>query len=181
MPTAPWPSAVTITESHPPLTTPWHVPESCTWTYDPTHTDSEAIAWLDLKPRAGDTTLSCYPSGMFEGNVWGVFSPASCPRGWTTVDVSVETGKSPEDALTTATCCSSYVFFFLLLCCPHSLLTLLPQKLRLPKRLLRPPHPLRPCRSHNLHHHRLDDYVLDPNREHHHAHGRHYRRAHHPR
>jgi hypothetical protein len=114
MVTAPWPSAVTVTESNPPLTTNWHVPESCTWTYDPHHTDTDAVAWLDLKPRPLDpdaTTLSCYPDGMFDGDVWGVFSPASCPRGWTTVDTSSDTDRPAEEALTTATCCSSnYVY-----------------------------------------------------------------------
>ena len=121
MVTPPWPSAVTVTEINPPLTTPWHVPESCTWTYaaqqQQRHTTvangdddhDNVVAWLDLEPQSDATTLSCYPSGMFDGDVWGVFSPASCPHGWTTVGISAESteGMAVEDVVTTATCCSS--------------------------------------------------------------------------
>jgi hypothetical protein len=49
-----------------------------------------AIAWLDLKPNPHATTLSCYPDGMFYYGQTGVFSPASCPDGWTTVSLKVD-------------------------------------------------------------------------------------------
>ncbi|KAK5990533.1 hypothetical protein PT974_08802 [Cladobotryum mycophilum] len=96
---------------YPPMTTHWSKPISCTWTYivDNEQPPSGAgpIAWLDLEPIPGASTLSCYPDGMFAGGRTGVFSPATCPNGWTTVSISVNTDQSPQDATTTALCCSS--------------------------------------------------------------------------
>lgn len=67
------------------------------------------IAWLDLEPKDGETSLSCYPPGMFTEGRTGVFSPATCPSGWTTVSVHRNTDEPKELATTTAVCCSSYV------------------------------------------------------------------------
>ncbi|KAM0254444.1 hypothetical protein ACHAQJ_006784 [Trichoderma viride] len=96
----------------PPLTTHWNRPLSCTWTYvvdsDLAPGISDPIAYLDLEPLPGASTLSCYPDGMFFDGRTGVFSPATCPYGWTTVSVSVNTDQSAdEEATTTALCCSS--------------------------------------------------------------------------
>lgn len=94
------------------MTTYWTKPQSCTWTYvadDPLQqASSGAIAWLDLEPRSGASTLSCYPDGMFFDGRTGVFSPATCPHGWTTVSLRVNTDEDAIQATTTAICCSSY-------------------------------------------------------------------------
>jgi hypothetical protein len=99
--------------SFPPMTTDWNVPQSCTWTYDaasePVPGATGAVAWLDLEPDADATTLSCYPDGMFAGRRTGVFSPGTCPSGWTTAEVVVNTDEDHEHATTTAICCSSLV------------------------------------------------------------------------
>lgn len=101
----------------PPMTTHWSRPLSCTWTYV-VDTDlppgvSDPIAYLDLEPLPGASTLSCYPDGMFFDGRTGVFSPATCPYGWTTVSVSVNTERmkteDEDEVTTTALCCSSYV------------------------------------------------------------------------
>ncbi|KAM0424792.1 hypothetical protein ACHAPT_010102 [Fusarium lateritium] len=44
---------------------------------------------------------------MFTDGRTGVFSPATCPHGWTTVSLRVETDDVHEDETTTAICCSS--------------------------------------------------------------------------
>ncbi|KAM4055043.1 hypothetical protein HRG_005852 [Hirsutella rhossiliensis] len=101
------------TEVFPHVTTHWTKPQSCTWTYV---ADSQsrpasqgAVAWLDLQPIPGASTLSCYPDGMFSGGRTGVFSPATCPSGWTTVSLRINTEKDlAEPVTTTAVCCSSY-------------------------------------------------------------------------
>ncbi|UKZ88135.1 uncharacterized protein TrAFT101_003899 [Trichoderma asperellum] len=99
----------------PPMTTHWNRPLSCTWTYV-VDTDlppgvSDPIAYLDLEPLPGASTLSCYPDGMFFDGRTGVFSPATCPYGWTTVSVSVNTERmkteNEDEVTTTALCCSS--------------------------------------------------------------------------
>ncbi|KAM0462328.1 hypothetical protein ACHAPV_003802 [Trichoderma viride] len=99
----------------PPMTTHWSRPLSCTWTYV-VDTDlppgvSDPIAYLDLEPLPGASTLSCYPDGMFFDGRTGVFSPATCPYGWTTVSVSVNTERmkteDEDEVTTTALCCSS--------------------------------------------------------------------------
>ncbi|KAK1250197.1 hypothetical protein MKX08_010200 [Trichoderma sp. CBMAI-0020] len=99
----------------PPMTTHWSRPLSCTWTYV-VDTDlppgvSDPIAYLDLEPLPGASTLSCYPDGMFFDGRTGVFSPATCPYGWTTVSVSINTERmkteDEDDVTTTALCCSS--------------------------------------------------------------------------
>lgn len=98
-------------EPFPPMTTHWNVPQTCTWTYnaasEPVPGATGAVAWLDLEPDPGATTLSCYPDGMFKGGRTGVFSPATCPSGWTTASVAVNTNEDHEHATTTAICCSS--------------------------------------------------------------------------
>ncbi|PNP53973.1 hypothetical protein THARTR1_05660 [Trichoderma harzianum] len=98
---------------YPPLTTHWNRPMSCTWTYvydsDLPAGVSEPIAYLDLEPLPGASTLSCYPDGMFYDGRTGVFSPATCPYGWTTVSLAVNTDQDEDEATTTALCCSSYV------------------------------------------------------------------------
>lgn len=95
----------------PPMTTDWNVPPTCTWTYnaasEPVPGATGAVAWLDLEPDAEATTLSCYPDGMFSGGRTGVFSPGTCPSGWTTAGVLVNTDEDHEHATTTAICCSS--------------------------------------------------------------------------
>lgn len=99
------------------MTTHWSRPLSCTWTYV-VDTDlpagvSDPVAYLDLEPLPGASTLSCYPDGMFFDGRTGVFSPATCPYGWTTVSVSVNTEQmkteDEDEVTTTALCCSSYV------------------------------------------------------------------------
>ncbi|KAK7426152.1 hypothetical protein QQZ08_007318 [Neonectria magnoliae] len=107
----------TTTENHednqtfPPMTTHWTVPRGCTWTYNVNNelgsSNSGAVAWLDLEPIAGATTLSCYPDGMFFQGRTGVFSPGTCPNGWTTVSLRVNTNEVRDEATTTAICCSS--------------------------------------------------------------------------
>ncbi|KAL6868631.1 hypothetical protein J3F83DRAFT_706291 [Trichoderma novae-zelandiae] len=95
----------------PPLTTHWNRPLSCTWTYvydsNLPPGVSEPIAYLDLEPLPGASTLSCYPDGMFYDGRTGIFSPATCPYGWTTVSLAVNTDQSVDEATTTALCCSS--------------------------------------------------------------------------
>ncbi|KAL7936102.1 hypothetical protein V8C35DRAFT_333226 [Trichoderma chlorosporum] len=95
----------------PPLTTHWNRPLSCTWTYvydsDLPAGVSEPIAYLDLEPLPGASTLSCYPDGMFYDGRTGVFSPATCPYGWTTVSLAMNTDQDEDEATTTALCCSS--------------------------------------------------------------------------
>ncbi|TFB06067.1 hypothetical protein CCMA1212_001875 [Trichoderma ghanense] len=96
---------------YPPMTTHWSRPLSCTWTYvydsNLPAGVSEPIAYLDLEPHPGASTLSCYPDGMFYDGRTGVFSPATCPYGWTTVSLAVNTDQSEDEATTTALCCSS--------------------------------------------------------------------------
>ena len=95
----------------PPLTTHWTVPLSCTWTYDirtsVQQDTSGAVAWLDLIPMQGASTLSCYPDGMFTNGQTGVFSPATCPNGWTTAYATVNSEHTEATRTTTAVCCSS--------------------------------------------------------------------------
>ncbi|KAH7162923.1 hypothetical protein B0J13DRAFT_24236 [Dactylonectria estremocensis] len=101
-------------QTFPPMTTHWQVPQSCTWTYNVdgnlSASDSGAVAWLDLEPTAGASTLSCYPDGMFFQGRTGVFSPGTCPNGWTTVSLRVNTNEVRDEATTTAICCSSEYF-----------------------------------------------------------------------
>ncbi|KAL7790969.1 hypothetical protein V8C37DRAFT_162875 [Trichoderma ceciliae] len=95
----------------PPMTTHWNRPLSCTWTYVVDSNlppgVSDPIAYLDLEPLPGASTLSCYPDGMFFDGHTGVFSPATCPYGWTTVSLSINTDQNINEATTTALCCSS--------------------------------------------------------------------------
>ncbi|PTB61384.1 hypothetical protein BBK36DRAFT_1164091 [Trichoderma citrinoviride] len=97
------------------MTTHWNRPMSCTWTYvydsDLPAGVSEPIAYLDLEPLPGASTLSCYPDGMFYDGRTGVFSPATCPHGWTTVSLAVNTDQSADEATTTALCCSSEYYY----------------------------------------------------------------------
>ncbi|PHH92444.1 hypothetical protein CDD83_7400 [Cordyceps sp. RAO-2017] len=99
----------------PPMTTHWTKPQSCTWTYVADGQSRRAskgdIAWLDLEPRPGASTLTCYPDGMFLGGRTGVFSPATCPDGWFTVSVRVDHDADLSQPTTTAICCSSYYSF----------------------------------------------------------------------
>lgn len=94
-----------------PLTSSWSRPPSCTWTYavdvDSYQPVSGRIAVLDLHPVPSNKTLSCYPSGMFDGPRTGVFSPAICPHGWTTASARVNTHTDEALVTTTAICCSS--------------------------------------------------------------------------
>ncbi|KAF7533447.1 hypothetical protein G7Z17_g13514 [Cylindrodendrum hubeiense] len=111
------PTWSTTTENHednqtfPPMTTHWTVPQSCTWTYNVdtnlSSSNSGAVAWLDLEPTPGASTLSCYPDGMFFQGRTGIFSPGTCPNGWTTVSLRVNTNEVRDEATTTAICCSS--------------------------------------------------------------------------
>lgn len=117
----PWPTSDAIAPTttielpsdgtYPPMTTRWTVPVSCTWTYNadevPRPGASGAVAWLDLDPVPGAKSLSCYPDGMFTDGRTGVFSPGTCPSGWTTVDLRVLTKEIKDDETTTAVCCSS--------------------------------------------------------------------------
>ncbi|KFA66521.1 hypothetical protein S40285_00696 [Stachybotrys chlorohalonatus IBT 40285] len=100
-----------ITHTFPPLTEYWTIPWSCTWTYnvddEPQPGATGAVAWLDLEPVPGASTLSCYPDGMFYGGRTGVFSPGTCPHGWTTVSIYESVHEDPREATTTAVCCSS--------------------------------------------------------------------------
>ncbi|KAG5932880.1 hypothetical protein E4U53_001160 [Claviceps sorghi] len=86
--------AATTTAHLPPLTTPWSSPLSCTWTYVVDHPGNTArpgaVAFLDLEPMPGDKTLSCYPNNMFSFGRTGVFSPGTCPGGWTTASLHVD-------------------------------------------------------------------------------------------
>lgn len=94
-----------------PLTSSWSRPPSCTWTYavdvDSYQPVSGQVAVLDLHPVPSNKTLSCYPSGMFDGPRTGVFSPAICPHGWTTASARVNTHTDEALITTTAICCSS--------------------------------------------------------------------------
>ncbi|KAF4594596.1 hypothetical protein GQ602_000209 [Ophiocordyceps camponoti-floridani] len=96
----------------PPMTTHWTKPQSCTWTYVADghfgRASKGAIAWLDLEPVPGASTLSCYPDGMFFEGRTGIFSPATCPDGWFTVTVQVGHVAETLHPTTTAVCCSSY-------------------------------------------------------------------------
>ncbi|RDA94197.1 hypothetical protein CP533_6579 [Ophiocordyceps camponoti-saundersi (nom. inval.)] len=98
--------------SLPPMTTHWTKPQSCTWTYLADGHLGQApkgtVAWLDLEPVPGASTLSCYPDGMFSEGRTGIFSPATCPDGWFTVTVQVGHGAEVLHHTTTAVCCSSY-------------------------------------------------------------------------
>ncbi|KIE03352.1 hypothetical protein MAJ_00866, partial [Metarhizium majus ARSEF 297] len=72
-------SPTSTTATLPALTTPWGSPQSCTWTYVVSHPEETAspgaVAFLDLEPMPGASTLSCYPNGMFSYGRTGVFSP----------------------------------------------------------------------------------------------------------
>lgn len=98
-------------QTYPPMTTHWSVPLSCTWTYNvdkqPEPGATGAVAWLDIEPINGASTLSCYPDGMFGPGRTGVFSPGTCPNGWTTVSLLINTNEVKDKATTTAVCCSS--------------------------------------------------------------------------
>lgn len=98
-------------QTYPPMTTHWSVPLSCTWTYNidrqPQSGVTGAVAWLDLEPIINASTLSCYPDGMFYNGRTGIFSPGTCPNGWTTVSLMVNTNEVKDTATTTAVCCSS--------------------------------------------------------------------------
>ncbi|KAF4453839.1 hypothetical protein F53441_3525 [Fusarium austroafricanum] len=98
-------------EIFPPMTTPWTAPSRCTWTYDanqlPKSGSDELAAMLDLEPIPGAKSLSCYPESMFDGDHTGVYSPGTCPHGWTTVSLRVDTKENRDDETTTAICCSS--------------------------------------------------------------------------
>lgn len=102
-------AAAALTHAFPPLTTPWATPQSCTWTYivdNPGQTAGHgAVAWLDLEPIPGASTLSCYPDGMFSYGFTGTFSPGTCPGGWTTATLYSQPDKT-ESSATTAVCCS---------------------------------------------------------------------------
>jgi len=97
--------------SYPAMTTQWSTPLSCTWTYNVDQEYGQGttgpIAWLDLEPVSDASTHSCYPEGMFYGGRTGTFSPGTCPNGWTTVSVRVNTNEPKTKATTTAVCCSS--------------------------------------------------------------------------
>ncbi|KAG8421044.1 hypothetical protein J3458_002951 [Metarhizium acridum] len=102
-------SPTSTTATLPALTTPWGSPQSCTWTYVVSHPEETAspgaVAFLDLEPMPGASTLSCYPNGMFSYGRTGIFSPGTCPGGWTTASVQSNTDR------TTAICCSyGYTF-----------------------------------------------------------------------
>ncbi|EKJ79778.1 hypothetical protein NXS19_000482 [Fusarium pseudograminearum] len=96
----------------PPMTTPWTGPPDCTWTYDANHVSMSGIggleAMLDLQPIAGAKSLSCYPDAMFDNGLTGVYSPGTCPHGWTTVTLRIEPSANRDDETTTAICCSSH-------------------------------------------------------------------------
>jgi hypothetical protein len=103
-------SSVSTTAALPPLTTPWARPRSCTWTYVVDHPEETAspgaFAFLDLEPMPGASTLTCYPDGMFSYGRTGVFSPGTCPGGWTTASLQSDTNEARETRTTTAICCS---------------------------------------------------------------------------
>lgn len=112
------PPPLTLSTSHhdaahrlPPLTSSWGRPPSCTWTYavdaDSYQPVSGQVVVLDLHPVPWNKTLSCYPSGMFDGPRTGVFSPATCPHGWTTASARANTHTDEALVTTTAICCSS--------------------------------------------------------------------------
>lgn len=90
------------------MTTPWSKPQSCTWTYNiDQETQRGAIAFLDIEPIVNATSLSCYPDGMISPGRTGIYSPGTCPSGWTTVSVTRNTNQPKAFATTTAICCSS--------------------------------------------------------------------------
>ncbi|KAM0353574.1 hypothetical protein ACHAPU_001586 [Fusarium lateritium] len=95
----------------PPMTTHWTGPVDCTWTYDMDLVSKSGYdgiaAMLDLQPVPGAKSLSCYPDAMFDGGLTGIFSPGTCPHGWTTVSLRVDTSENRDDETTTAICCSS--------------------------------------------------------------------------
>ncbi|KAG6013947.1 hypothetical protein E4U43_007037 [Claviceps pusilla] len=117
--------ASTTSARLPPLTTPWSNPLSCTWTYVVDHPSDTArpgaIAFLDLEPMPGDKTLSCYPNNMFSFGRTGVFSPGTCPGGWTTATLHTD---DSTPATTTAICCS-YGYTFSGSICKRSVATAL--------------------------------------------------------
>ncbi|KAM0235623.1 hypothetical protein ACHAP5_009636 [Fusarium lateritium] len=95
----------------PPMTTPWTGPAACTWTYDANKVPKSGMdglaAMLDLQPIPGAKSLSCYPDAMFDDGLTGVYSPGTCPHGWTTVSLRVDSSENRDDETTTAICCSS--------------------------------------------------------------------------
>ncbi|TWU77137.1 hypothetical protein ED733_008365 [Metarhizium rileyi] len=103
-------TSTSTTASLPPLVTPWGSPQSCTWTYVVSHSEETAspgaVAFLDLEPMPGARTLSCYPSGMFSYGRTGVFSPGTCPGGWTTASIHSHFDAAQVSERTTAICCS---------------------------------------------------------------------------
>ncbi|RBR23644.1 uncharacterized protein FIESC28_03573 [Fusarium coffeatum] len=96
----------------PPMTTPWTGPPECTWTYDANHVPKSGLggleAMLDLQPIPGAKSLSCYPDAMFDNGLTGVYSPGTCPHGWTTVSLRVDSSEDRDLETTTAICCSSH-------------------------------------------------------------------------
>ncbi|QLI73465.1 uncharacterized protein G6M90_00g102600 [Metarhizium brunneum] len=84
-------SSTSTTATLPALTTPWGSPQSCTWTYVVSHPEETAspgaVAFLDLEPMPGASTLSCYPNGMFSYGRTGVFSPVSLDQPTAVVDL----------------------------------------------------------------------------------------------
>lgn len=97
------------TTSLPPMKGSWRRPRKCNWSYNIDETATlDNIAWMDYQPIEGASTLSCYPDGMFTHGHTGIFSPGSCPDGWTTASV-ITGGVTSEIAsgrTTTAICCS---------------------------------------------------------------------------
>ncbi|EFY90844.1 hypothetical protein MAC_03207 [Metarhizium acridum CQMa 102] len=83
-------SPTSTTATLPALTTPWGSPQSCTWTYVVSHPEETAspgaVAFLDLEPMPGASTLSCYPNGMFSYGRTGIFSPVSLDQMIAVVD-----------------------------------------------------------------------------------------------
>ncbi|KAK9438873.1 hypothetical protein VB005_07021 [Metarhizium brunneum] len=87
-------SSTSTTATLPALTTPWGSPQSCTWTYVVSHPEETAspgaVAFLDLEPMPGASTLSCYPNGMFSYGRTGVFSPVSLDQPTAVVDLHAD-------------------------------------------------------------------------------------------
>ncbi|KAH0595591.1 hypothetical protein MHUMG1_06767 [Metarhizium humberi] len=87
-------SPTSTTATLPALTTPWGSPQSCTWTYVVSHPEETAspgaVAFLDLEPMPGASTLSCYPNGMFSYGRTGVFSPVSLDQPTAVVDLHAD-------------------------------------------------------------------------------------------
>ncbi|KID76922.1 hypothetical protein MBR_03241, partial [Metarhizium brunneum ARSEF 3297] len=102
-------SSTSTTATLPALTTPWGSPQSCTWTYVVSHPEETAspgaVAFLDLEPMPGASTLSCYPNGMFSYGRTGVFSP-DCRRSVATglaVPITYDAIQGTYDVLTQST------------------------------------------------------------------------------